>query len=186
MARPKQTAFKRPSKKRAAEEQSDSAVDEPQSKKVKQGFVLNTEPQKDDDGNAYWAISSKRRLQVSEFKGVTMVSIREFYEKDGKNLPGKGISLPVEQFNALCQLLPQVESVLSAKDLETVRPQYQDSSKTSTSTKLDRKAEEKKVVASEDDDDDEPEIIKPMVSTKDKLSKFKLKANHEATSDEDG
>jgi hypothetical protein len=36
-------------------------------------------------------ISGKRRLQISEFKGNTMVSIREFYEKDGQMLPGKKV-----------------------------------------------------------------------------------------------
>lgn len=77
------------SRKRAAEEDNDSAGDEPQNKKVKQQFSLETEPKKDDDGNPYWLISNKRRLQISEWKGTTMVAIREYYEKDGKTLPGK-------------------------------------------------------------------------------------------------
>lgn len=37
----------------------------------------------------HWQISGKRRLVVSEFKGNTMINIREYYEKDGKALPGK-------------------------------------------------------------------------------------------------
>jgi hypothetical protein len=32
-------------------------------------------------------LSSKRRVTLSEFKGKTLVSIREFYLKDGKELP---------------------------------------------------------------------------------------------------
>ena len=36
-------------------------------------------------------LSGKRRVQVTEFKGNTMVGIREFYEKDGKMLPGKKV-----------------------------------------------------------------------------------------------
>jgi len=49
----------------------------------------------------YWAwvvssaktsqISRTRRVQLSTFKGNTMVNIREFYEKDGKVLPGKKV-----------------------------------------------------------------------------------------------
>ena len=33
-------------------------------------------------------------MVVSEFKGKLMVNIREYYEKDGKSLPGKKVSLP--------------------------------------------------------------------------------------------
>lgn len=92
-------------RKRAAEEENDSAGEEPQSKKSKKStFSLNTEPQEDDDGNPYWEISSRRRLQVSEFKGNTMVSIREFYEKDGKTLPGNKVSfLLMDRLGTVCR-----------------------------------------------------------------------------------
>ena len=30
-----------------------------------------------------------RRVEISQFKGVQLVNIREFYEKDGQILPGK-------------------------------------------------------------------------------------------------
>lgn len=36
-------------------------------------------------------LSGKRRITVSDFKGLTMISIREYYEKDGKMLPGKKV-----------------------------------------------------------------------------------------------
>ncbi len=36
-------------------------------------------------------LSDKRRVQISEFKGKPNLAIREFYEKDGKMLPGKKV-----------------------------------------------------------------------------------------------
>ena len=48
------------------------------------------------------ALSSTRRAEVSVFKGKQYVGIREYYEKDGQQLPGKkGISLPADQFATL-------------------------------------------------------------------------------------
>lgn len=32
-------------------------------------------------------LSSKRNVVISDFRGKALVSIREFYEKDGKQLP---------------------------------------------------------------------------------------------------
>jgi Transcriptional Coactivator p15 (PC4) len=39
-------------------------------------------------------ISHNRRVTISEFKGKQMVSVREYYEKDGKHLPGKKVPGP--------------------------------------------------------------------------------------------
>jgi hypothetical protein len=51
------------------------------------------------DASYALALSSKRRVTVSIFNQVPMVSIREFYEKEGKLLPTKkGISLTSEQW----------------------------------------------------------------------------------------
>lgn len=83
-----------------------------ESKRAEGKKPVSTQVQKDDDGNEYWEvcalavlwrtfagktdagqISGKRRVQISNFKGTTMVGIREFYEKDGKALPGKKVPL---------------------------------------------------------------------------------------------
>lgn len=46
----------------------------------------------DANGDKYWEISKMRRVTVSIFRGKTMVNIREYYEKDGQELPGKKVS----------------------------------------------------------------------------------------------
>lgn len=46
----------------------------------------------DSNGDKYWEISKARRVTVSTFRGKTMVNIREYYEKDGQELPGKKVS----------------------------------------------------------------------------------------------
>lgn len=45
----------------------------------------------DANGDRYWEISKMRRVTVSRFRGKTMVNIREYYEKDGQELPGKKV-----------------------------------------------------------------------------------------------
>ena len=46
---------------------------------------------------------------MSTFRGQVLVSVREFYTKDGEELPGrKGIALTEEQWNSL---LSQVDDI---------------------------------------------------------------------------
>lgn len=85
----KASPFAKSMSKRAA---SDSK-DEPMSKKSKTNLPGK---ETDKDGQPFWEISGKRRLQLSEFKGTTMVGVREFYEKDGEALPGKKVSSLVQ------------------------------------------------------------------------------------------
>ncbi|QCD85142.1 RNA polymerase II transcriptional coactivator KELP [Vigna unguiculata] len=68
----------------------------------------------DDEGNLIICkLSDKRRVTVQDFRGKTLVSIREYYKKDGKELPSsKGISLSEEQWFAFKKNLPAIEKAI--------------------------------------------------------------------------
>ncbi|KAK8960449.1 RNA polymerase II transcriptional coactivator KELP [Platanthera guangdongensis] len=68
----------------------------------------------DDEGNLIICrLSDKRRVTVQDFRGKTLVSIREYYEKEGKQLPSsKGISLSVEQWEVFAKAAPAVEEAI--------------------------------------------------------------------------
>jgi len=52
-------------------------------------------------------LSRMRRVTVHVYRGITLVSIREFYEKDGELLPGKkGISLTAGQWREVSTMVP--------------------------------------------------------------------------------
>lgn len=58
-------------------------------------------------------LSEKRRVTIQDFRGKTLVSIREYYKKDGKELPtSKGISLTEEQWSAFKKNMPAIEKAI--------------------------------------------------------------------------
>jgi len=64
---------------------------------------------KDEEDDGTFDLGNKRKISVSKYKGKTLVDIREYYEKDGKSLPGrKGISLNPDQWKALIEHGPAV------------------------------------------------------------------------------
>ena len=86
--------FKRKSNYKVSADDDDE--DAPTSKKGRTGgsdFQPSTAAKTDSDGNKYWEISKARRITVSEFKKMPMVNIREYYQADGKWLPGKKVRL---------------------------------------------------------------------------------------------
>ncbi|KAK9668417.1 hypothetical protein RND81_13G059200 [Saponaria officinalis] len=68
----------------------------------------------DDDGDLIICrLSEKRRVTIQDFRGKTLVSIREFYKKDGKFLPtSKGISLTAEQWSSFKKNMPAIEQAI--------------------------------------------------------------------------
>lgn len=97
------------SQKRAAEDSDHAAVSNInsgfRSKKVR--FNPEEQPQSrskvDANGDRYWDVSRLRRVTISSFRGKTLVNIREYYEKNGQELPGKKVSLNLEK-PAICVL----------------------------------------------------------------------------------
>lgn len=79
-------------------------------------------------------------------------------------------------------LLPQVEAALKSKGCKVSRPPYDSTSGTEeTESKVDTKDK----ADSEDEVEKKPSEPAKSSNAKSKLDKFKHKANHEATSDED-
>ncbi|KAK5094190.1 hypothetical protein LTR70_004238 [Exophiala xenobiotica] len=125
-----------------------------------------TPAKRDADNNLYWEISKARRVVLNDFKGKKMISIREYYEKDGNWLPGKkGISMTLEQYGALMGVLPAVDRELRRGGVEDLpRPDY------STSEDYG---------AVKDEPEDETE------ASEEEEAAGGGRANHEATSDEE-
>jgi hypothetical protein len=102
-----------------------------------------------------------------------MIHLREYYEKDGKTLPGKGIALLPGQFATLVQVLPDITSLLEGKGVQIPRADYEESSSTRTAVDEDEDRE---------DDEEEEEEEEPM---KKRNTKKEAKKNYESTSEEE-
>ncbi|XP_076885164.1 RNA polymerase II transcriptional coactivator KELP-like [Bidens hawaiensis] len=68
----------------------------------------------DDEGDLIICrLSDKRRVTLTEFRGKSLVSIREYYKRDGKELPSsKGISLTPEQWANFSKNVPAIEKAI--------------------------------------------------------------------------
>ncbi|KAK7947631.1 hypothetical protein LTR80_008850 [Exophiala xenobiotica] len=80
-------------------------------------FIPSNKPQTDSDGNQYWEISRGRRVTISDYKGMTLVNIREYYQRDSEWLPGK-------KYSALIDAVPQIELLLQKQGEKVSQPKY--------------------------------------------------------------
>ncbi|KAG2680836.1 hypothetical protein I3760_11G116700 [Carya illinoinensis] len=89
-------------------------VEEEEEEEEEEGGGGERRKEYDDEGNLIICrLSEKRRVTVQDFRGKTLVSIREYYKKDGKELPtSKGISLTEEQWSAFKKNVPDIEKAI--------------------------------------------------------------------------
>ncbi|KFY03781.1 hypothetical protein O988_01234 [Pseudogymnoascus sp. VKM F-3808] len=97
--------------------------DKPKSKRTKTAKPSSApkpaQAQTGESGEKFWELSqgrNSRRIGISEFKGTRLINIREYYQNPaGDFLPGKkGISLPLDQYKALLQAIPDINAALTA------------------------------------------------------------------------
>jgi hypothetical protein len=63
--------------------------------------------------NGMYELAKMRFVNVSEFKGKAYVNIREYYEANGKTMPGKkGISLSIDQWENLKKHIANIDKDL--------------------------------------------------------------------------
>eukprot|EP00262_Sarcandra_glabra_P003158 TRINITY_DN13675_c0_g1_i1.p1 TRINITY_DN13675_c0_g1~~TRINITY_DN13675_c0_g1_i1.p1 ORF type:complete len:162 (+),score=32.40 TRINITY_DN13675_c0_g1_i1:145-630(+) len=95
------------SKKEAEEEAEENEEDNKKPSRA-------AEKEIDDDGDLIICrLSSRRKVTIQDFRGKTLVSIREYYEKDGKEMPSsKGISLTAEQWATFSKSVPAIEEAI--------------------------------------------------------------------------
>ncbi|RZC91424.1 hypothetical protein C5167_027485 [Papaver somniferum] len=98
--------------KQQVEDEEEKEEEEEEEKEKKRPRVSAKEYE--DNGDLIICqLSSRRKVTIQEFKGKALVSIREYYEKDGKELPStKGISLTAEQWSTFSKSVPGIEQAI--------------------------------------------------------------------------
>eukprot|EP00823_Brevimastigomonas_motovehiculus_P008770 TRINITY_DN8177_c0_g1_i1.p1 TRINITY_DN8177_c0_g1~~TRINITY_DN8177_c0_g1_i1.p1 ORF type:complete len:135 (+),score=45.09 TRINITY_DN8177_c0_g1_i1:33-407(+) len=97
--------------KKEPKKESKKRKEEPEEKKGKKKVKTAS---KDEEKGKSFSIGNKRKVSVRTWKGRVQIDIREFYEKNDEELPGKkGISLSLEQFKKLQATMPQIEKAIT-------------------------------------------------------------------------
>ncbi|KAM7509084.1 hypothetical protein LguiA_019537 [Lonicera macranthoides] len=94
--------------KRKDEEEYTSDGDAPPKKTAKK------DSSDESDDIIVCEISKNRRVSVRNWQGKVVIDIREFYVKDGKQMPGKkGISLTMDQWNVLREHVDEIDKAVA-------------------------------------------------------------------------
>lgn len=160
-----------PPKRRQVEDTSDA---EPQYAKKSKDNSGKAQPQEltkgsDQDDNTFWELGNNRRISSSVFRNATLINIREYYDANGKLMPGKkGISLSLAQYQNLLKVIPQLNADLRKQGHVIEDPKFAE-------------------VAEKTDDPVETPQVKALESKKENSKKEKKprKSNIDVTSDEE-
>ena len=69
---------------------------------------------KSESGDYVFNLNLKKKVLVKEFKNKFYVDIREFYQKDGKDLPTKkGVSMNEEVWNSLKSHISDIDAAVA-------------------------------------------------------------------------
>lgn len=107
-------AFLKQKQQQQEEEEEEEEKEEKQQQLKQEGVSNRNNNVYDDSGDlVICELGKKRKVTIQDFKGRTFVSIREFYTKDGKELPSsKGISLTGEQWSTFKKNVPAIEKAI--------------------------------------------------------------------------
>ncbi|KAL3498059.1 hypothetical protein ACH5RR_040791, partial [Cinchona calisaya] len=98
--------------KRGKKKDEDYAYEEEETKRPKKFSKSDDSDDADADDIVVCEISKNRRVSVRNWQGKIVVDIREFYVKDGKQMPGKkGISLTMDQWTVLRDHVEEIDKV---------------------------------------------------------------------------
>ncbi|KAK6158445.1 hypothetical protein DH2020_005759 [Rehmannia glutinosa] len=98
---------------KAEEEQKEQEEEEEEEEEEDDNRKSGGREYDDEGGLIICRLSDRRRVTLSEFRGKTLVSIREYYKRDGKELPSaKGISLSTEQWASFKKSVPAIEKAI--------------------------------------------------------------------------
>ncbi|XP_054781483.1 uncharacterized protein LOC129288773 isoform X2 [Prosopis cineraria] len=82
---------------------------------------------KEDSERIICQLSNKRNVVVHDFRGKRLVSIRDYYQKDGKQFPSaKGISLSTDQWSVFKKSVPAIEEAITKMGSEVYGKQNGD------------------------------------------------------------
>ncbi|KAK6923472.1 Transcriptional coactivator p15 (PC4), C-terminal [Dillenia turbinata] len=100
--------LRRPKRKEDFASDGDSDCNAPPKKSSKK------DSSDDSDDIVVCEISKNRRVTVRNWQGKVVVDIREFFVKDGKQMPGKkGISLTMDQWNVLRDHVEEIDKAVA-------------------------------------------------------------------------
>ncbi|CAG8773395.1 520_t:CDS:2, partial [Dentiscutata erythropus] len=106
----KKTSRSKKAKTKKHEDESEDSEDSPASKNPK-GQDKKGDRRENEQGEAYFQLSDKKRVTVREFKNMILIDFREYFRKDGEYLPGKkGMSLQVDQWNKLKEQIDDIDA----------------------------------------------------------------------------